>query len=274
MVFQCPCGSDCSLFDYLNSNCSKPHSKFPYLDSKILTEGDKEDLVQILDEKTLNIKRSFSTLIDSTCKSLESQKVSSERLIRCILSQKHSALTLLEETGELQNADNIDKVFCKIIPHMSFFNYEILQEIITALGTVDDKEKFDTFYKKLRDFCRLSVFEVPPKEYGVVTKDERVLGIKVSMNEMTPKEASLPPEPKPCKVEDIKVLQRKIAKIFGFRVSTFKLCCIIHGCLLMVFAVPGYLAGEILNGIKVTRIQKELATARVLACSFINKKVY
>ena len=74
---------------------------------------------------------------------------------------------LLERDKEaLMKAQLVDDTFDVLRPHMTFFNYEILEFLIEKMGSPNDKDDLQKFLQEFRRFCRQSVFEIPPNMLG------------------------------------------------------------------------------------------------------------
>lgn len=73
---------------------------------------------------------------------------------------------LKEESGTLIRAQSVHEIFYALRPHMSFFNYEILQFLIEGKGSKSDKVALDMYLKYFTEFCKRHVFEVPFTTYS------------------------------------------------------------------------------------------------------------
>ena len=51
-------------------------------------------------------------------------------------------------------AQTVDHTFDILRPHMTFFNYEILEFLIEQMGSPDDKDDLQIFLQEFRRFCR------------------------------------------------------------------------------------------------------------------------
>ena len=59
--------------------------------------------------------------------------------------------------SELQKADKVSEVFDVLKDHLSFFNYDILEQIITKLGTEEVKDKLQTYNKEFCDYAKQKI---------------------------------------------------------------------------------------------------------------------
>ena len=244
-IFHCPCG-ECSLEEYLKESC--PQGFFPYLELSKLNEDEREDVIQKLSYDTAEMIDCFADILDGTCYSLKERGVTPKELARRVLelgayeSPKVHKPLLSEEVVILKNSETIDDSFLILQPHMSFFNYELLEHIIKGrrTGSDEDRRQMEEYRKKLKLYCRRRVFEVPPGAVGQSSTDLEG-SRRVPFAVLTKKDE---PEPN-LTLDDIKVVERKIANILGLKSSTLYLHRIDKGCLILVFSVPEFVAREL-----------------------------
>ena len=73
-----------------------------------------------------------------------------------------ASIPLLKEEEEiLIKAQSVHDTFNALRPHMSFYNYEILQFLIQGKGSEADKAALAAYMIKFTEFCKRHVFEVP-----------------------------------------------------------------------------------------------------------------
>ena len=68
----------------------------------------------------------------------------------------------------LESADTIPKIFLVLKDYFSFFNYHIIEYIIKALGTAEDKAKLQKYKEDFNQYAKRRIFECPP-EFGPVS---------------------------------------------------------------------------------------------------------
>ena len=245
-VFQCPCG-ECSLESYLDKGCPISMSdSFPYLDISNLNEGDKEDLVHKLSADVSEIMKCFAELLDRTSVSLGRRRVSVQRLVMRALSlgayESPSIQKPLvkENEMELRCSQTIDEAFIILRPHMSFFNFELLEHIINCeeLCSADDRKRMTEYRSKFDKFCRRKVFEVSPTVFAQTNTELKKCKRKIFVVLVTEHEA----EPNLVYVNAAK---QKIATLLNLKPSTLHLHRIDIGSLILVFSVPEFVAQEL-----------------------------
>ena len=170
---------------------------------------------------------------------------------------------LNEEGGTLMRAQSVRETFHALRPHMSFFNYEILQFLIERKGSKDDKVALATFLRDFIEFCKRHVFEVPFTTYSNGHhfndhKNNQMLHVKVTRHfkaafliksklnfEAVPKFTSDNSQAKNVcssklgiNLEDAKNIQRKLASILDLNPSALFLDTISEGSVILTFLLP------------------------------------
>ena len=228
--FQCPCGK-CSLETYLQNGCSQ--SCIPYLGMTTLSKMDKEDLNFILKKDTKKIMNSFNTLFNKTCDSLIQQEVAVERLVRVAVGFDPSL------RNELKKSKSINEVFIDLAPEMSFFNHEILANIIDVLGDKDDKERLVHYSKDFQEFCKRKIFEVQP---GCCTCGKRLSKLK----QRKCFAVVIPKDEKGFEnLEDAVSIKETLSDVLCVPLASLHLHRIDKGCIILVFSVPDSIAQEL-----------------------------
>ena len=235
--FQCPCGNNCDLIDYLDKKCPvSSSSSYPYLDVNKLSDDDREDLFQRLNDDTADIIQCFADLLSSTSESLRRRHITLERLIEVSLdlgvykSGRNQIPLLEEDQAKLKETTSFGSAFNILRDHMSFFNYELLSHIIRHLGEDNDKKKFEVFCSQFKNYCKRKVFEVPAGPAVLhPSGSERSSRIKFVVV-ATPDLINT--------LADVKAAQRKIASLLRLRASTVQLERIDIGCVILVFSIP------------------------------------
>ena len=195
-----------------------------------LSEEDQENLNYMLKKDTIKIMKSFANLSNETCSSLIRQGVTVDSLVRVAINSDSSLY------DKLMESKSVDRVFSHLGSEMSFFNHDILKDIINVFGDENDKLRLADYSKEFKEFCKRKVFEVKPghcpcgqrlkqrKPFAIVlpTGDKRLqtLGDAVSIKEM-------------------------LADDLGVPLATLHLHRIDQGSIILVFSVPDSIAQEL-----------------------------
>ena len=212
---------------------------FPHLDTSNLTEEEKQDLEDRLLEDTKSMICSYSCLVTSTNQSLQKQAVNPKDLAITILSlglfqTSENQQPVLSNVGEkIRSASSIQDIFLDLMCFWSFFNYELLEHIIQVYGTTEDKEELRMYLNDLEKFCQRRIFEVPSHVYGNESNKGNWAKFIVKLDDEIQK------------LQDLRHVRRKIAKILGLQSATLYLCDLTRGCVEVVFMIPQLLAQEV-----------------------------
>ena len=240
--FICPFCKKCTVIQFFSKDgcpkagqhdIAKGDSLFPYLDYSGLTK--KESLVlecQLIDD-TKNMVCSFAETEDKLIVSLESQELSVSRL-RNYAGNFVKKIGTKEELEKLQKSENLYDVFFALHPFKSFFHYEIVENIVKRFGSGEDQHLMEDYVSKFNDFCRRSVFEVPP---NVFHDSDPKPGDKVFSVKFTPEERA--------SLGDIVAVRRKMANILGIDVYALQLCCVTDGCVCLRFLISAQMAQNV-----------------------------
>ena len=237
-----------------------------------LDPEDKIDLEARLLTDAEAIGEKFAHLCSMARDSFEQRGITPQMLTDALLdltvykpgSSCRDIIPLLnEEGGTLMRARSVRETFHALRPHMSFFNYEILQFLIERKGSKDDKFALGRFLRDFIEFCKRHVFEVPFTTYSnghhfnnhkikqrlhvkVTRHFKAAFLIKSKLNfEAVPKFTSDNSQAKNVcssklgiNLEDAKNIQRKLASILDLNPSTLFLDTISEGSVILTFLLP------------------------------------
>ena len=234
-----------------------------------LDPDDKIDLEARLITDAETIGQEFALLCWKARDSFEQRGITPQTLASALLdltvykdpSASSCFIPLLKEKEEtLMRAQSVHETFHALRPHMSFFNYEILQFLIEGKGSKDDKVALATFLTNFEKFCRRHVFEVPFTTYSnghcldnhktkqrlhvKVTKHFKAALLIKSTFETVPSTSDNSQAKNVCShklginLEDAKNIQRKLASILDLNPSSLFLDSISEGSVILTFLLP------------------------------------
>ena len=234
-----------------------------------LDPDDKIDLEARLITDAETIGQEFALLCWRARDSFEQRGITPQTLASALLdltvykdpSASSCFIPLLKEKEEtLMRAQSVHETFHALRPHMSFFNYEILQFLIEGKGSKDDKVALATFLTNFEKFCRRHVFEVPFTTYSnghcldnhkakqrlhvKVTKHFKAALLIKSTFEAVPSTSDNSQAKNVCShklginLEDAKNIQRKLASILDLNPSSLFLDSISEGSVILTFLHP------------------------------------
>ena len=242
--FGCGCGK-CTFFSFIERGCPTPipsPSSFPYLNINGLTHEQQQELRGRLRSEAREIMIKFQELVSATIKSLIQQNVSQYKLVSHVMTlgtfdpvlKEPQVPALCHRIKELKAADSIYEIFLVLNDYFSFFNYQLIEHIIKALGTKEDKAKLQRYKEDFNQYAKRRIFECLP-EFGLVSDaDHADIFVKVdSLYEN-------------YTVTEIEEFRHKLSKIL--RLSShgiLRLCRVDKGCFQLMFQVPSFVQYEI-----------------------------
>lgn len=242
LTFQCRCGSKCSLETCLSCECrGQLDNVFPYLDMRNMSERDKDKLIRRLIIETNKIITVFEELVYDTFESLNAQEIPIDELRKVALTFGHQSLPRPyqeDHSEQLLNIRTVNDVHAFLIKHkyISFFNYRILQKIITRLGTDNDKKKLQDFLQQFREFCKRRVFEVPSSTIAN-SAPELETNLVVKVKETLWFGAKHRSQDSYFNVDDLYAVEDKIATEIGVDPENLLLKDVKEGCVELHFVV-------------------------------------
>ena len=177
--FMCPYCSKCSLEQYLSEEgCPEATGKtlFPYLNTKELSEEDREELEDTLVSATKDLQDRFSY----------TDAYVAQNLCADFMEVKNFALDLVGDLEQKENitliedATSIPEIIFALQPYKSFLNYEIIEEVVVAFGSPENCTEMQKYVTAFNDFSRKSAFELPisalSKQWN--KRNENILTVK------------------------------------------------------------------------------------------------
>ena len=223
-----------------------------------LNSDDEAELEAQLSTDAENMRTKFAALLWKTTESFKHQRITPRSLINGVFAlteydDPSVGKPLLEREKEaLTNAQSIDTIFDILRPHMTFFNYEILQFLIETIGSMKDKRALKVYLRDFQYFCRRSVFEVTKSVLG--HSIEKAVGqqyfhVKITKAFKSAFLCECTTEPgfsseKICAPElgislnNAKYVQRKLATVLKLKVSSIYLDSVSPGSTILTFLLP------------------------------------
>ena len=214
-------------------------SLFPYLDASALPNGKGAALEMQLRSETRVMITRFADFTVLTRESLDTRKVSLEKIKDTILSleafTEDIGVKLLEprDRDNIRKASSVAEIFITLRDYISFFNYQIIEHLIKHHGSTDDQKRQEEYLDSFNTFCQRSIFEVPtnifsnsPCQYG------RLFALKCTERVAT--------------LNGIQGVKERIAQVFGLQPLALHLRSIKKGCIELHFLISAAVADHIL----------------------------
>ena len=242
--FGCGCGK-CTLLSFVERRCPTPISSvssFPYLNRSGLNDQQLQELQGKLRLESEEIMIQFQELVSATIESLIRRNVSPKKLFYHVMTLKTLGPVFKEPQvplfchrfRELKAAQTIDDIFPVLNDYFSFFNYQLIEHIIKALGTEDDKANLQKYKKDFNQYAKRRIFECLPEFGHVIDADHADIFVKVDS------------QYKYCTVEQIQRFRHKLREMLCVSSQgILHLCRIDEGCWKLMFQVPTFVQQEI-----------------------------
>ena len=229
-----------------------------------LSPSEQEELKGMLCDDVKEMKRLFGSLVSTTCDSVE-KRIPVVQFAKHILAlgayepapEDRDRSLLDEHRQEIKGAKAIPEIFIILCAYWNYLNYEVLEYIIEHYGTSDDTKRLRDYNKKLHDFCKRRLFEVPMPVRGNGTENKSSpkqgeLNIKLDVREDIP-------------ADQFNQIKRTIAKILHVRPATLQICRITKGCVELTFLIPKFVAQEIfpLSHEQTSALRKDVSVIRL-----------
>ena len=216
----------------------KDKEPFPHKEGSSLSEQENIDLQAQLKSDIRSIKIRFSTFTVATRDSLES-RIPLDKIKDTILSldafTDGIGVKVLDpqDTRNIESAESISKIFITLRKYISFFNYEIIEQLIDHYGTNNDKLRLQEYRTALNAFCQRNVHEIPPKDLDLSNPRPEAKKFVLKCTKDT------------LKLSDVQVLKERIAIVMGLNPSTLQLHAIEKGCIELHFLISAAVADHI-----------------------------
>ena len=234
---------ECSTSDDVTSPVSTSASEqnqFPFLKLPAeMSEDARETLYGRLSTEHREMQRKFQRLVTSTRKGVAEKGVTPEQLSDEICCQtyetqieKVSKKLLSDSQEEIRKSKSINDAFFLMRNHYSFFNYELIEEIITIFDL--DRSHLSAFEEELRGFCERRVHEFPAKAYGTAmsTDSKLIIILDSEFDKYT--------------MNSLRSFRHRLGKIFKVSSAVIRLIEVFEGSIQIVFAISSSLVDQIL----------------------------
>ena len=195
------------------TNIPPSHPQFQRLSS-----SEKEELMIKLYEDEKNMKLLFASLVTATCYSIQ-KRIPVVDFAGYILAlrayepapEERDQSLLDEHIREIKGAKSISEIFIILTPYWNYLSYEILEYIIAHYGTSEDTERLRKYDKKLHNFCKRRIFELPVESGSGIGNEQSLRQKKVCVMLNVHEDLT---------AGEIFRIRRKIAKILQVNPST------------------------------------------------------
>ena len=151
---------------HISTSCqpSNPDSVHPekavhrYPNWEDMTQEERKAIKEALVDENRKVKRNFTIYFRRISRSFERRGAKLNELKMTL----NLGLATKESSENIASAKSVDDVFVILSSHSSFFNYQLLEDIVEDLGN-EEEQQLLTEYKNeiLKPYLNRSIFEVP-----------------------------------------------------------------------------------------------------------------
>ena len=135
---------------------------------------------------------------------------------------------------DLMNAETIPDVFLQLRDYFSFFNYHIIDQIITQLGTKEDKQELQKYKDDFQVYAKRRIYECLPQFGPVSETDHADIFVKVDSHYES------------YTVVELQEFQNRLSELFHISSQgILRLCRVEKGCFQLMFQVPSFVQQRI-----------------------------
>ena len=180
------------------------------------------------------IKRFYAHTENSILTALE-KNVDLGKLQNYVINLVQGQCTCTPEKIErLRNSDTVYKLSADLSSFKSFFNYDIIKDIVEMFGSDNEEKRLMGEYEtEFKEFCKRSVFEVPPHIFHPSGTHDECYAFKHSS------------ELHPPSLGDVLLLKVNLAEILHMESKYLTLKSIKDGCVCLNFLIPANVAKNI-----------------------------
>ena len=189
---------------------------FPYLQTGQLTKDETLILTEQLYEDARNIRFKFAGFMTDLKRDLDRRTTKDELVLYFVnYNKKFKPI--------LQDCTSIAKVLIEVSDYVSFFDYDVLENLTAQFCSDSIKQKFEEYKESFEAFAKRRVKECPSDIFGDQEDSEKVGAVIAdkTIEDLT--------------VEELKRLEFKLKKILGIKL--IKILCVKGGSVTIIFRV-------------------------------------
>ena len=189
-----------------------------------------ENLLAQMHELTKEINSKFKKLLNKVYESLRARHIDHSSVVLTLIKDD---VMIFDRNDKLDEAKDMFDVFKAILPHCSYFNYDLLKLLVDVHGSSEDKAHFDKYLQAFTNYCQ------------AMPCAEEVCGNGDSATKQTKLKFKTNFDRQHLKPDALRGIKCNIANHLKIPPSALYLKSIEEGCLSLVFLIPSFLFGRI-----------------------------
>ena len=196
--------------------------------------------IEGLEQESAAIEGKFAKLVASIYKSLTARSVSKDSLVSCLAGFKSrtkvfdadNPTVFRNEKSKFEDPSaTLNTVWNVVADYFSFFDYEVLETIIIALGTDSDNKSIVKYKEDFEEYAKQRLI-VLQKDTTVQNGEGRIEHSMI---------VKLDSSYDGCAIRSLKTLETKLSDILGLEKGVLKLRKVTDGCVQLVFTILDFI---------------------------------
>ena len=183
----------------------------------------------MLEVDSMKMEINFNTLVSQLCCSLETRGIAKESVVACLMGLSSlkkvfcggNQCVFRAQRNNLDQCSTIPEVWRIIGDYFSFFDYDIIEQITSRLGTDEDKDNMK-LYKT--NFVRYARRRLVKGNISSGSGENLIVKLDSTYDE--------------CEVSRLKLFEWNLCSILHLNKGVLKLCKIDDGCVELTFSLP------------------------------------
>ena len=200
------------------------------------------ELKSRLFHESKEIIKKFNRFFISVRQSLEEREVPIKYVTEILMGfgtftsvSRHSKTSaFVEDFEHLKAAKCIMEIMEIVRSYCNFFSYDIIEELVIALGNENDKKNLSKYIEEFNEYAKRKVYECPTELSPVTESGQAIIYVTLDENYDD------------CTLSHLRHLHQKLCQILQISSSVVRLCRIEPGSIKLVFSFPKHLLEDIL----------------------------
>ena len=235
-ILVCGCRKCLTVFE--TDKCPSPAPMtFPVMNKTSLSEERMTELAA----ESIALDRKFNRLVSGVVKSFDRKKIPPSDILHSVMAMNSFVPVFKGERRpiahqlkkELEKAESISDMVYKMKDYFSFFDFDIVENVIDCCGTDYDKLELRNYKAEFDSYLARRIYELPSKLANHGELGQATVVVKLDS------------EYEECNAVHLKLFENKLADILHLSKGVLRLCDIVSGCFELTFQVPSFIAEAI-----------------------------
>ena len=149
------------------------------------------------------------------------------------VSRHSKTSAFVEDFDRLKVAKCIMEIMEIVRSYCNFFSYDIIEELVIALGSEEDKKSLAKYTEEFKEYAKRKVCECPTELSQVTESGQAIIYVILDENYYD------------CTLSHLRYLHQQLCQILQISNSVVHLCHIEPGSIKLIFSLPEHLLKDI-----------------------------